>query len=219
VSRIALLLALALLACRRDETPPPPSERPPPARCLADAMPPLTHGKGTPTCTPDDMECRDACLAGDAPRCYGRGVAIEGTAPEEAYLLQYRGCELGLAIACTNAAAYLWARSHDDETTDCAARIFVRACDAGETFACGMYGRMVLDNATTPDERTRGRQHLRRSCDKLGGFSCRVLALHLETGKLGPTTPAEIQGLLARACDDGDPDACGSHATASETFD
>jgi hypothetical protein len=47
---------------------------------------------------------------------------------------------------------------------------------------------------------------------------CRALALHLESGELGPVDSKRIVELLARACETGDEDACGNHATAADTF-
>ena len=80
-----------------------------------------------------------------------------------------------------------------------------------------MVGRLMIEN-TTPPAFTEGRKYLEQACDKVEGFPCRVLAKHLESGKLGDYDPKLIPTLLARACRGRDPDACGEHATAAETF-
>ena len=80
-----------------------------------------------------------------------------------------------------------------------------------------MVGRMMIDS-TTPPAYAEARKFLEHACYDVGGFPCRVLAMHLETGKLGEYKPGTIQALLKNACADRDPDACGEHPTAAETF-
>jgi hypothetical protein len=135
----------------------------------------------------------------------------------EAPQLYHRACLLGAAIACTNYAAGIWAADHTDDQLECVRRTFERACAAKEPFACGMVGRVMLES-TNPPLLAEGRTYLEAACDELSGFPCRVLAKHLESGKLGDYEPALIGTLLARACAGGDPDACGEPATASGTF-
>ena len=171
-------------------------------------------------CGADDVECRDACLAGTAASCLARAFSVQKLADreEESTLLFLRACERGLAIGCTNYAAALWARSTGEASQACAARLFEATCAVKEPFGCGMSGRMILDAAEEPGEIARGRNVLERGCEEAGGFACRALALHLETGRLGQATPQRIKELLARACETGDEDACGTHAKAADTF-
>jgi hypothetical protein len=125
---------------------------------------------------------------------------------------------LGEANACTNYGAGIWSGEASDEELSCARRTFEKACAAKEPFACGMVGRVMLESMTPPAY-AEGRRYLEGACGKIGGFSCRVLAMHLESGKLGEYRPEAIRTLLGRACAAGDPNACGDHATASETFE
>jgi hypothetical protein len=101
----------------------------------------------------------------------------------------------------------------------CTRRIFAKSCAVKEKFACGMVGRMLYESAKTPDDYARVRANLEQSCTAVKGFPCRVLAKYLEDGKLGIYEPGQIFELLARACEGGDKNACGSPATANETFD
>jgi hypothetical protein len=135
---------------------------------------------------------------------------------DDAVQLYRRACVLGAANGCTNYAASIWAGKHSDDQLACAQRTFEKACAAKEPFACGMVGRLMIES-DSPDF-SGGRKYLEGACDRVGGFPCRVLAKHLESGKLGPYEPGLIRKLLARACADGDPDACGDPATAAETF-
>jgi hypothetical protein len=81
-----------------------------------------------------------------------------------------------------------------------------------------MIGRLMLEDPTTADEITQARKHLEAACDELEGFPCRVLAKHLESGKIGAYDSKVIHTLLKRACAGGDGEACGEPATAAETF-
>ncbi len=80
-----------------------------------------------------------------------------------------------------------------------------------------MVGRVMLESMTPP-RFAEGRKYLEAACNDVGGFPCRVLAKHLESGELGSYPPGRIRSLLSQACEGGDPDACGGPATASETF-
>jgi len=187
--------------------------------CIADSIGALRQIGPLPSCRADRAQCRDECQAGKAAYCLSLGYAMEGSAdsPDEARRLYRRACLLGAANACTNYAAGIWAREHTEDQLACARRTFDKACAAKEPFACGMVGRLMLESAT-PASYSEGRRYLETACDSVGGFPCRVLAMHLESGKLGEYRPELIRTLLTRACASGDPDACGDPATASETF-
>jgi hypothetical protein len=144
-------------------------------------------------------------------------TADNGDKTEAAHLYR-QSCLLGAANACTNYAAQLWTQQHSDEQALCARRTFEKACAAKEPFACGMVGRVMLED-TNPARYEEGRKYLEAACDTLGGFPCRVLAKHLESGSLGSYAPERITTLLARACAGGDTVACGNHKSASETFE
>ena len=161
---------------------------------------------------------RQRCKTGDERSCIGLGYAANASgADDEARGFYEKACRLGAANGCTNYAATVWAGKSTDSELTCARRTFERACTAKEPFACGMVGRIMIES-TTPPAYANGRRYLSAACDELGGFSCRVLARHLESGKLGDYPPEQVPTLLKRACATGDPDACGNHTTAEETF-
>jgi hypothetical protein len=187
---------------------------------VADAVGILHLLHDLPSCSPDDWLCRGKCLAGHAASCLAMAYAAQrdsATVRADAVRLYERACVAGAANGCTNYAAAIWAREHSSEELACVRRTFEKACAAKEPFACGMIGRLMLESTASPPL-AQGRRHLEASCDELGGFPCRVLAKHLESGKLGDYPPELIRTLLARACAGGDRDACGEPATASETF-
>lgn len=190
------------------------------ATCLADSVGDLRIVSSLPDCAAGGASCSATCTAGDANSCLAQAyLAEEKSQDSDARSLYQRACLLGLANACTNYAATIWAYDHTDEQIQCAARIFDKACAAKEHFACGMVGRLALANAATPAAVEAARLALETSCRAIGGFSCRVLAKHLEAGDFGPPDPGRVAKLLERACQGGDPDACHNPATASETFE
>ncbi|GEM_PF-5131728 len=188
--------------------------------CLADSAGTLRVLESVPHCAGNAyLECRLNCLAGNAASCLGLAYDAETDAKRRAEAIRYyrRACSLGAANGCTNYAASIWAGTHTAAELVCARRIFEKSCAAKEPFACGMVGRLMLESEN-PASRAGARKYLESACDRVGGFPCRVLARHLETGKLGAYKPEQIRALLTKACNGGDPDACGEHATAAETF-
>ncbi len=210
------VVATLLGACEqaRSRGDPPPAEQ----ACVADSVGTLNLLTTVPVCEVNDWVCRGRCLVGDAASCLAMAYAAQKDAKTEgeAVRLYHRACLLGAANACTNYAASIWVGEHSDERLACARRTFEKACAAKEPFACGMVGRVMLESTTPPS--AEGRRYLEVACDELGGFPCRVLAKHLESGKLGDYRPELIRTLLTRACAGGDPDGCGEPKTASETF-
>lgn len=182
--------------------------------CVADAAGSLHLLPTVPSCATDEWACRLKCKAGDGGSCLALGYSASG---DNARRLYGQACILGVANGCTNYAASIWAGDASDAQLACARRTFEKACSVKEPFACGMVGRVMLES-TDPPPYAEGRRYLEKACDQVGGFSCRVLAKHLEAGNLGPYRPETIPVLLTRACATGDPDACGKHATAAETF-
>src|SRR5262245_5615937 len=217
--RILTIGGLAFVAApvfASDEMPPAPK----PA-CVADSLGELRAKVGTlPDCSSDQRSCRDACLAGNADSCLAAAYAAQAT-PEkegEAALLFHHGCILGLALACTNYAASIWANEPTAQQLACARQLFRRACAVKEAFACGMSALIALAEVQSSEDLDTVRRDLEGACAELGGFPCRVLAKHLEAGDFGPHDADRIKSLLEKACRSGDPDACGQHPTAAETF-
>jgi TPR repeat protein len=217
-SVIAMAIAAALSVHCRSSVKREPGNGGSDAACLADSVGTLRLLSSVPQCGAGDPACRLRCRLGDASACLALGYSADlDSAPEKARDLYRRACVLGAANACTNYAASVWTGTASDEEEECARRTFEKACAAKEQFACGMVGRVMLESGGTPDD-AEGRRYLQKTCDQVGGFSCRVLARHLESGRFGQHDPASIDALLKRACAGGDVYACGSHATAEETF-
>jgi TPR repeat protein len=227
---LSLCLVLAGVACERARSPAsaaaapqakktvPTPKRP---KCLARGLGALRAGAlPSPKCGDDGPSCGQACWAGDAVACFVHAMDLQDdpATHDKAAPVFEKACALGLAIGCTNHAADLW-RSDKPADLRCAQKLFEKSCDAGETWGCGMLGRMLIDGDDAgPDEVERGRTVLEDACDELGGFSCRALALEMEEGKLGPFKKAKVRKLLARACATHDDDSCGKPRSASATF-
>jgi len=184
---------------------------------VADSIGSLELVSSVPKCASGKFVCEVKCRLGDAKACLGLAYVVEGSSEEEARGLYRRACLGGVANACTNYAASLWVGELSEPQLACIRRTFEKACAVKEQFACGMVARVMLESVEAPDYAA-GRRVLEASCARVGGFSCRVLAKHLEAGHLGAYDPARIPQLLKSACAGGDVYACGSHATAAETF-
>ncbi|MCG8589865.1 MAG: hypothetical protein MJE66_11295 [Proteobacteria bacterium] len=209
-----IALVVLLTACPRPDAKVEP-------QCVADEVGKLDPVVGRlPDCAADGLVCREACQAGNAAACLSRAYALQSdpSAQAETVGLYRRACVLGSANGCTNFAAHVWLREEAEERQACARRTFARVCEVGEHFACGMVGRVLFDQADSPEEYLEGRKYLEAACKEPGGFACRVLAVQLESGQLGAYEPERIGELLRRACESGDTDSCGEPATASETF-
>jgi len=215
-SVIAIWIAsiCSLAACEHVEDPPART-------CFADKLgklDPVYHVvKG---CTATDVACRDACDKGDRDACINRAFAVEepqdNVAIATSHALFFRACKEGLALACTNWAA---GEMYDgDSDSRCVRRVFQRSCESGDSFGCGMAGRMMFDVFDPAFGRPVGELKLIAACTDVGGPPCRFLAYYLELGELGAADPSLIAPLMKRACDGLDQDACGEHATVRETL-
>lgn len=164
-------------------------------------------------------QCVEECNRGDAHHCLAAGYAYyEAGDSRFAQTLYRRACLLGLANGCTNYGANLWVHEHTEGATTCARKLFAAACSASEHFGCGMIGRVDFERAETSDAYARVRRQLEDTCSEVSGFSCRVLAKQLESGRLGTYDQNAISDLLTRACEGGDTGACDAPPTAEETF-
>ncbi|MBV9497198.1 MAG: sel1 repeat family protein [Acidobacteria bacterium] len=210
----AAILAVAILALSNCSK----SERAPETGCIASSIGTLHSIPSVPSCT-NRLLCQAQCTVGNSEACLGLAYLAQKNSKkeDEAMGMYRRACLLGNANACTNYAATIWATEHTESDLACAQRTFEKACAAKEPFACGMVGRLMIEN-THPPSLAEGRKYLEHACDEVGGFPCRVLAYHLEAGRLGSYEPGSIPKLLQRACAGGDPDACGGPATAAATF-
>jgi hypothetical protein len=218
--RRCLVLAL-VAACSSSAPRPKPTAPPakPASACLADDLGLLHLELQQPACGDDGAACAQACTDGDRVACWTRAQQIErdpATAGEAVALFR-RSCELGAANGCTNYAASVWVHAPDPAQYTCALRLFTASCDVADHFACGMQGRLLIDRHTG-DDLAVGRKLLERECHDLHGFPCRILALELERGVLGPVPAGRIPQLMRSACDGGDTAACGEHPTVDETF-
>ena len=212
---------------------PTPATPPAPAAsgCAADELGPLDGKMLYRDCHGAEDACRAACERDDVEACFGLAIVVQereiagggtddATREAESSELYRKACLLGAPNACTNHAAHLWRFSESRADLACAVRLFEATCEVDDHFGCGMAGRILLDHADGPDDEdvSRARALLERSCAQLGGFPCRILALNLERGRLGPVPDGRIRELMQRACDGRDDRACGDFTNVEGTF-
>jgi hypothetical protein len=228
------LVLVAMLAACRERQPPAETATPPTAvalvpppiaardaapPCLADGLGPLVAKQSFSEKCLDAGICAVACTDGSPDACITHAYELEQRGDPAAHEWFARACKLGFAIGCTNVGAHIWtAKTASDADNACGKRLFELACKADEAFGCGMFGRVLAAEAETPEQQQAARRQLDSACTKYGAMSCRMYALHLEKGQLGPSDPATVRALMVRACSTGDDDACG-HETADETFE
>lgn len=187
------------------------------ATCLADDLPALhPEWQELKDCSATDGGCTAECLAGDGDACLNLAFAFQAKSDAgNATSAFERACRLGLSAGCTNWAANVWGR--DRRATDaCTYRVFEKACGVGDVWGCTMISRHQLERPRTPFEPALGSARLIRDCAAVQGPPCRMLAVYLENGFIGDPTNAFSRSLLKKACDAGDEQACGDHATATE---
>ncbi len=205
-------MVVAVVGCDR------PSKKPAAkaAACLADELPTLHLGWKVLDCPPENTRCHTTCFDGDGDACMSRAFAVEMKRDQEAHRLFKQACKLGWSLGCVNYAAGLWA--YGGATEACTMKLFEKACEAEDSFGCGMVARMLIEQ-NTPEGRARGKRQLEQACAKFQGPPCRFLAFYLERGELGPAPPrAELERLMKAACDGRDEVACGEWEKVSDTF-
>ena len=111
-----------------------------------------------------------------------------------------------------NWAAGIW-KSDKDVSPACLYRAFEKACAVDDPFGCAMMARIDLDEGESAAQRERGRLHLERSCARLNGPPCRILAMYLEAHRLPFADQSRIPALLEQACAGELEEACGEVLT------
>lgn len=211
------IVALALCAaCERKAVTPAVSDPPSNESCVADELGPLKPGwKVLGDCETDTDECRTRCRDGDADACFNRAILKQNAHGAESEITQLflGACKLGLGTGCTNWAAASWTKARGSSAA-CLYRVFEKTCAIGDPFGCGMLGRMLIENGTSPVDLVRGRVFLSLACAQ-NPITCTLLAIYLEKDTFGPPNHAKAAELRQQACEAGDDSECvdvGSNA-------
>jgi len=115
----------------------------------------------------------------------------------------------GHASGCTNYAAYAY-RFGNVMAAPCIRPFFVAACDAADSYGCGMAVLVDLRNAKDAAARQALALTAREQCARIGGFTCDVLANMLSEAIMPPLDSNEAAAARRRACETGAPQACGA---------
>lgn len=119
-------------------------------------------------------------------------------------------CDLGHSNSCYGAGALRGAAG--DESA--ALTFHTRACDGGSGLGCEAAGRLLRagDGAAAERLDRKARFDLRVHCERRHAPSCLALAHLYRTERGGPPDAGAAATFLARACDLGLAEACGSPA-------
>jgi hypothetical protein len=127
--------------------------------------------------------------------CLAAALAEQGPdGKHDARLLFEHACKHGLAVGCTNWAASVWTSPHD-ERWQCLYRVFEKTCEPQDPFGCGMTGRLLIEDGSSPIDIATGLVFVQQACVSYAG-TCRMLARYIEQGRLGPVDHALIAGLM-----------------------
>jgi hypothetical protein len=120
-------------------------------------------------------DCAEECDAGSGIACYHAAVELQSSPATEprAQALFLRGCRLGVASACTNAAAGL-DHAGGAPSAACTVPTYQRTCEgAADAWGCTMLGAALIDGRGTARDPARARQVLDRACElEPGGPAC-----------------------------------------------
>jgi TPR repeat protein len=118
-------------------------------------------------------------------------------------------CGSGEALEACGALGLMRARgSGIDRDEHLAAKLFTKACDAGDVVACDRLGKAYLaGDGVTPDDVT-ALQLFRRGCDRAQAEACTDLANMYCMGRGIPRDAPRSTALLHQTCEAGDPVAC-----------
>jgi len=185
--------------------------------CLADQMTSPREAEPSPACIAGRLtECLTSCHAGNGRSCAEAAYVQEAAEDASTLPLYAEGCAYGDVNACVNWGATVWtlARTGQLEATDeamrCTMRVFERACEQGEPFGCGMFGKGLvtgLDGAVEVDLE-RSEALLVDTCERYGLFPCEVLGVLRRNGDFGEDAVALADEATRRACDTGYTPAC-----------
>lgn len=146
------------------------------------------------------------CEGGDVWGCYALGSAIWRFLPERvdhAHDLWADACEDGVAEACAELGRLRATGIDGDAAPRDALPLYDRACREGVHYACVMLGQAYAEGIGTSRDPARAAELLTWACDEVGFASaCTAWADMLDVDD-------ELRaGLLSRACDGGDREAC-----------
>ena len=145
-----------------------------------------------------------------------RGGGVRPAEDASTLPLYAEGCAYGDVNACVNWGATVWTLAGTgqleatDEAMRCTMRVFERACEQGEPFGCGMFGKGLvtgLDGAVEVDLE-RSEALLVDTCERYGLFPCDVLGVLRRNGDFGEDAVALADEATQRACDTGYTLAC-----------
>lgn len=201
------IIALAA-ACERHADK-PLEDKAAPETCLADELGTLREGWDMlDECETDSEACRAQCRDGDGDACFHLAITVQASrlADPRAHELFLRSCKLGLATGCTNWAAAAWVKTLGP-SRQCLTRVFENTCASGDSFGCGMVGRILIEARTSAVDLIRGQVYLTLACAQHAA-TCNLLAMYYDDETFGPPDPAKAAALRKQACEGGNDSEC-----------
>lgn len=211
---LVCVLSVALAACGASSSTPAlvPSSKPSAsttvAACEHPPAPLLLMWPAADDCKEPTLACRQQCAAHQAEACYQLARHAEQAKQlTTARAFYHQACMGGHASGCTNYAAYAY-RFGNVIAAPCIRPFFVAACDAADSYGCGMTTVVDLRNAKDAAARQALAPTAREQCARIGGFTCDILYNMLSEAIMPPLDGNEAAAARRRACETGAPQAC-----------
>jgi TPR repeat protein len=138
--------------------------------CPFEVFPKVENEKFYPfeSCAENADICLEKCKENDGAACYSLAVAIQMKKGAEQDISEYlflRACKLGVISGCTNRAArILNDNPNDAKLVKCAADTFEKSCEKDDPWGCTMFGFILHQGITRPQDDERALQVLSKSC-------------------------------------------------------
>lgn len=176
--------------------------------CEQPPVPLLLAWPAADDCKDASLACRQQCAAHQAEACYQLARHAEQAKQlTTARAFYHQACMGGHASGCTNYAAYAY-RFGNVIAAPCIRPFFVAACDAADSYGCGMTTVVDLRNAKDAAARQALAPTAREQCARIGGFTCDILYNMLSEAIMPPLDGNEAAAARRRACETGAPQAC-----------
>ena len=119
----------------------------------------------TKFCSTNHETCLILCTQGSSDHCFGLANHFNRNDVDEHYTrkLYSKSCHLGLASACTNAAAGI-RKTDGKEAVKCTTETFKRTCGVKDPWGCTMYAFALVDGEGVEKNNELALQALKGSC-------------------------------------------------------
>lgn len=119
-------------------------------------------------CENEPSKCLEKCKDENGNACYALALFLQdkyGHEQTESEPLFLRSCKLGIVSGCTNRAAAMFNLQGDEpEAVKCSVDTFEKTCEKDDAWGCTMYGMVLMDGISRPQNLDEALKVLAKSC-------------------------------------------------------